>query len=340
MKRPRLNKFNNKEESLYLLCLDASSTLTVTASGVRLFEPSHRRWNSCRRRFRPNSALLPNTLRLGWCLVATLTLVLGFISSASIHLVDASKASTSGIESDVTITYLDAHHDANSQQQWDKNIRGGRVEQQRRVLKWKNKRQRRFLEEEEYEDISSDSSVESDMSSAYEKKCTIPAGKCMECTFSEQKAYEACQVTGKWQKFECILAGETATRRIEQEASSTMSSSSSADALFKMKSCKYTNFDEGFAMFELQVFCLLIGCLAFMSIRKHKRLSSSMFDRRKQQGTNVSFAMRSKSSVGNGKRSSACVLEDGDEIEFTPMTNQEKEKVPLMEIQADHMEII
>ena len=36
----------------------------------------------------------------------------------------------------------------------------------------------------------------------------------------------------------------------------------------------------------------------------------------------------------------ACVLEDDDEIEFTPMTNQEKEKVPLMEIQADHMEII
>ena len=244
MKRPRLNKYSNKEESLSLLCLDGSSMTTVTASGVRLSEPAPRRWNSCRRRFRPISTLLPNTLRLGSCLVATLTLLLGFLWSDSIHLVDASKASTSGIKSDVTMTYLDA----SSQQQWDKNPRGGRIEQQRRALKWKNKRERRYLEEEEYEDIFSDSSVEADVSSAYEEECIIPAGKCMECTFSEQKAYEACQVTGKWQKFECILAGEAETRRIEQEALSTMSSSSTSDTLFKMNSCKYTNFDEGFAM--------------------------------------------------------------------------------------------
>jgi len=158
----------------------------------------------------------------------------------------------------------------------------------------------------------------------------------MECTFSEQKTYEACRATGKWQKF-----GRT---------------TESSETIFEMKSCKYTDFDEGFAMFQFQIFCLLIGCLSFMSVRKQRRVSSSIFDRRKQQGASnnsnsnsnnsiINGSARSKSSATNGKMSTTRAVEDGcnddeDEIEFTPMTNQEKERVPLMEIQAEHMEII
>lgn len=85
---------------------------------------------------------------------------------------------------------------------------------------------------------------------------------------------------------------------------------------------------------RLQIFCLLIGSLAIVSVKKQKRLSFSLFDQRKQQ--------RANTTANNGKRSSDFVTEDDEEIEFTPMTNQlQKEKVPLMEISNNvHMEII
>ena len=49
----------------------------------------------------------------------------------------------------------------------------------------------------------------------------------------------------------------------------------------------------------------------------------------------------SKSSLVSSQRGSSRILEDDEEIEFTQMTNQQRiEKVPLMQIEADHMEII
>jgi hypothetical protein len=84
--------------------------------------------------------------------------------------------------------------------------------------------------------------------------------------------------------------------------------------------------------FRLEIFCLLIGALAIISVRKQKRLSTSLFDQRKREATNT---------VANGRRSSDCVSENDDEIEFTPMTNQQKEMVSLMKINNNnHMEII
>ena len=76
----------------------------------------------------------------------------------------------------------------------------------------------------------------------------------------------------------------------------------------------------------------MIGALAIISVKKQKRLSTSLFDQRKREATNT---------VANGNRSFS-VSENDDEIEFTPMTNQQKEMVSLMEINNnnDHMEII
>ena len=84
--------------------------------------------------------------------------------------------------------------------------------------------------------------------------------------------------------------------------------------------------------FRLEIFCFLIGALAIISVKKQKRLSTSLFDQRKREATNT---------VANGNRSFS-VSENDDEIEFTPMTNQQKEMVSLMEINNnnDHMEII
>ena len=82
---------------------------------------------------------------------------------------------------------------------------------------------------------------------------------------------------------------------------------------------------------RLQIFCFLIGSLAIISVRRQKRISTSLFDQRKQQGRNT---------AATAKRSSECISENDDEIEFTPMMNQQKEKVPLMEIYDNDMEII
>jgi len=131
--------------------------------------------------------------------------------------------------------------------------------------------------------------------------CTEEASKCLQCTFSEQRTYDACVATGRWQKFKCSGPDE-------------------AEAKYEMRSCKHTDFDNGLVMFQFQIFCLLIGALSIVSVKKQKKLSLSMFDRRKQQGK-----ARTSDTMGSNKRSE----EDG--IEFTPMTNQQRERVPLVQ---------
>ena len=58
------------------------------------------------------------------------------------------------------------------------------------------------------------------------------------------------------------------------------------------------------------------------SVKKQKKLSLSMFDRRKQQGGSNNGG--SSNGVGSNKRN------DEEDIEFTPMTNQQRERVPLV----------
>ena len=84
--------------------------------------------------------------------------------------------------------------------------------------------------------------------------------------------------------------------------------------------------------------CLLLGGLAIASVRKNKRLSASLFDQRKQ-GQQGGASQPSSNGVRLGKkRSSSYTTEDDMEgIEFTPMTNQQREMVPLVE---DELEII
>lgn len=170
------------------------------------------------------------------------------------------------------------------------------------------------------------SSQQSYLTSNNIEDCTVPAGKCVECTFSEQRAEEACHETGKWQQFECIMPGDSKSTGTEQEAHAT----------FIQKSCKYTDFDEGMAMFRLQLFCYIAGLFSMASVRKQKRLSSSMFDQRRQQGAAPVVVQSNNSNPGVFRRSGSRVGEDDEEIEFTPMTNQQRERVPLVE----RMEII
>jgi hypothetical protein len=49
------------------------------------------------------------------------------------------------------------------------------------------------------------------------------------------------------------------------------------------ESCKRTAADEEFLLVRLQVFCLLLGAFAVVSVRKQKIVSASLFDQRKLQ---------------------------------------------------------
>lgn len=138
--------------------------------------------------------------------------------------------------------------------------------------------------------------------------CTEEAGKCTQCTFSEMKTYDACAETGKWQKFKCSGPQEEPEEGEKPR--------------YKMMSCKHTDFENGVAMFQFQIFCVLIGVLSLGSVKKQKKLSLSMFDRRKQQGGSNNGG--SSNGVGSNKRN------DEEDIEFTPMTNQQRERVPLV----------
>ena len=81
-----------------------------------------------------------------------------------------------------------------------------------------------------------------DPESNTEEVCEPIEGTCQQCTFSEQKSYEACVSTGRWMKYQCT---------------STTSSPSGDDngndndqpkTRIYMRSCQYTKSDEEFAM--------------------------------------------------------------------------------------------
>jgi len=81
-----------------------------------------------------------------------------------------------------------------------------------------------------------------------EEECTVPAGVCTHCTFSEQENYEQCLDTGRWQKFRCVLVSGDDDEDTEEETTNDDEHESDDDATYQMKSCKYTPLDEGIAM--------------------------------------------------------------------------------------------
>lgn len=318
MKRPRENNYISEEIPIFSL----SSILEGTTIPASTPVSSPRNWSSChRRRSRRGSRrqILPNTLFVGSCFVAALALLSGITQFPTLPVANASiMTSTSGIASEMAGTDINIDIDIN-EKQFHEMLRGGRRIEQTSA--------------DDNENDSKQSSSSSLFSSTTVEECTVPAGTCMHCTFSEQKTYDVCLETGRWQKFECLLPSDSNT---EDE---------SQDTMYKWKSCKHTDLEGGLAMFRLQTFCLLIGVLSIMSVKKQKRFSSSMFDRRKQRGgaetnsnTNANSnsntnAVRSNAMTGSNMvgRSRSTIADDEDEIEFTPMTNQQRERVPLVE---------
>jgi len=302
MKRPRVNQ--NKDCEMEPL----SSWVTSSQSS----NSCHRRHHRHRHRLRDRISSSGSTLLSRSCFMLLLLLFIPTIDASS--------------KRDPMLTM----------QQFNQQP----YQQQNNIQKRPRQRQRSLSDEEHKPKASPKNAaehftIESSPPSSSElikEKCES-VGKCEQCTFSEQKTYEACHETSRWEKIECVFVEATkisssfsTTEDQEEESESEIVSSKN----IKMRSCKYTEFDEEFAMVRLQIFCFLIGSLAIMSVKKQKRLSTSLFDQRKQEANAI-----------NSKRSSDCIVENDNEIEFTPMTNQKKEMVSLMEINNnEHMEII
>jgi hypothetical protein len=79
------------------------------------------------------------------------------------------------------------------------------------------------------------------------------------------------------------------------------------------------------------MFCLLIGSMAVMSVRRQKRATSSLFDQRKQ-------AAKQKNK---GKKGSDFSNEE-EEVEFTrvDLERLDLEMVPLVESSSNPLEVI
>mmetsp|Transcript_27003 Transcript_27003/g.63393 ORF Transcript_27003/g.63393 Transcript_27003/m.63393 type:complete len:308 (+) Transcript_27003:213-1136(+) len=307
MKRPRSAKLVHDEDPVAMAAFDGGTSATadgptsVSSAPVR----NARRLRSRRRSGRSS----PRRLLAGSCVaVVAFASVMGTVFS----LPAADAAVATGERGGAPAT---AKTDADAFRAGDGGVPNALF------------RERRIEESDASpdQDASSSSSSRPSEPSPEIEECAVPAGKCELCMYSDHRAEEVCRETGRWQKFECLLPDDSKSAGTEGEPSS--------DPAFKMKSCKHTDFDEGVAMLQFQSFCLLIGSLSLVSVRRQKRLSSSLFDRRKQHGPN---AARSNPTAGSTKRAVGRIVEDYDEIEFTPMTNQERERAPLVE----RMEII
>lgn len=77
------------------------------------------------------------------------------------------------------------------------------------------------------------------------------------------------------------------------------------------------------------MFCLLIGSMAAMSVRRQKRFNTSLFDQRK----------RAANERNKGKRRGSDFHNEEEEIEFTNMNNN-SETVPLVENSSNPLEVI
>jgi hypothetical protein len=376
MKRPRTNQHKSSEED--------SFSGRVTPS---------RQWNSCcNDRHRRQRSRSHRERMFGSCLITTLVIVQMVGLLFLLTIIPTINASS---DADTIFTMnKNNKFEYNIHQQEQNNIRERRKQQQQQY--------QRLLEDDDEEEepkispktAAHDFAIDSSSPSSSDDDQCKPLGKCERCTFSEQKTYESCKATGRWEKFECTLAEETSSS--SSSSSSSTESMDDEDASFgriELRSCKYTEFDEEFAMvryitsslqyciilyrfrligqilvsnflfysgtcfhlqnssflrkilnfkllklkiqqkkFRLEMFCFLIGALAIISVKKQKRLSTSLFDQRKQSAI---------AAANDSRRSSDRISENDDEIEFTPMTNQQKEMVSLMEINNnDHMEII
>ena len=197
MKRPRESQLNRNDEDLF-------------SGWVTPF----RQWNSCcsdrhRRQYHRNH----RARIFGSCLITTLMVqvVVGLLLLLAIN-----PAINASSEVDTMFT-MNNKFEYNNHQQQQNNIRERRKQQQQQQQQQEHQR---FLEDEEPKispKAAADDFTLDLLSSSSDVECKS-MGKCERCTFSEQKTYDSCKDTGRWEKFECTMAEALETSKSEDES--------------------------------------------------------------------------------------------------------------------------
>lgn len=142
--------------------------------------------------------------------------------------------------------------------------------------------------------------------SGMEERCAL-IDDCKVCSTSEREEIDVCSETGKYVAFKCgnyhhdAIVGSTWTT---------------------YDSCKSTRAEEEFALVRLQMFCLLLGAMAFASVRRQKMLHASLFDRRRlharqQQQQKQQEQQMSMSSNRGSRASSSSIISNDADLEMT-----------------------
>jgi len=130
--------------------------------------------------------------------------------------------------------------------------------------------------------------------------------------------FEACEKYERRQKHDCTLFYDTgSTKKVTKNRS-------------EYRPCQYTESDEQSRMMRLQLFCLILGILAYRTARRQRVASASLFDQRRLRGgqnnaTNNSTTSEWNGSAGGGIKYSAVSRDDSmDAIELTGNTGTGK----------------
>ena len=148
-------------------------------------------------------------------------------------------------------------------------------------------------------------------SSSAQESCTV-LESCRRCTDGDRRDHPECQSTGIISISKCPLLEE------EEEAESIV-----------YQVCQRTKADDEFLMIQLQMMCLVLGVLSFLSVRRQKSSASSLFDQRQR--------MRTPNPNGGAiELGTASKTRHEGTTTLSRMNSRDEEKVPL----TQHLDVI
>lgn len=131
-----------------------------------------------------------------------------------------------------------------------------------------------------------------------QESCTVLEA-CHRCTDGDRRDHPECQTTG-------IIAISKCTIDDNEDA-----------VVYQV--CQRTKADDEFLMIQLQVFCMILGIVSFLSVRRQKSTASSLFEQRQRMRT-----PKANSAIELGTTSKT-----RHEGTLSRLSSREEEKVPL-----------
>ncbi len=139
--------------------------------------------------------------------------------------------------------------------------------------------------------------------------CTV-LESCHRCTDGDRRDHPECQSTGIISITKC---------------------STQEDESIIYQVCQRTKADDEFLMIQLQMFCLVLGVVSFLSVRRQRTTASSLFDQRQRMRT-----PKATGNNNNNNNNNNGAIELGttsktrnNEGVLSRMNSRDEEKVPL-----------